>query len=182
MKTIVPWPARECRVALAESGGPGGTFSNGLTAFQGVTNSSGQVAANFTPNAIAGTFQINLTASVSRPDRHSCIFPDEHRGRRGFRSSFGDSRCPAAPEPKWGRPSEPGEFGWYLWHNCRHHCRCRGSSQQSRSARQSRKVRDEADPPARRTVRIGQVGAPTVDPPGGWQKSKLRPERPEWRP
>jgi hypothetical protein len=43
--------------------GPGGVFSNGTTVINVTTNAAGRAAAQFTPNTLSGTFQVNVAAS-----------------------------------------------------------------------------------------------------------------------
>lgn len=44
--------------------GPGGTFTSGGTVTSVTTGTTGQATATFTPNTVAGTYNINVTATV----------------------------------------------------------------------------------------------------------------------
>jgi hypothetical protein len=57
-----PVPGAVLGLLLPDSG-PGGLFNNGITALSLVTDTSGRAIAAFTPNAVAGSFQIIVTAS-----------------------------------------------------------------------------------------------------------------------
>ncbi len=48
---------------LLPTSGPSGLFSNGANVLNVTTNAAGRATAEFTPNAVSGTFQINVNAS-----------------------------------------------------------------------------------------------------------------------
>lgn len=48
---------------LLPSSGPGGLFSNGTNVLNITTDAAGRATAQFTPNAVSGAFQVNVSAS-----------------------------------------------------------------------------------------------------------------------
>jgi hypothetical protein len=157
--------------ALQQPGGAGGTFSNGQSTFQVSTNSAGQASATYTPNAIAGAFQIGVTAAFQGIVATAAI-PQTNAVGAAAAGAGG-----AGVSPNIGAGASTGGISATTVAVVA----VAAAAAVVAVAVAVKEGSNGDEPAARRTIRIGQVGTPNVDPPGGWQKSELRRERPKWR-
>jgi hypothetical protein len=157
---------------LLPAAGPGGTFSNGLNALSLVTDSAGRAAASFTPNTVAGSYQMTVTASFQGQSATTTIAQTNALGAAGAGT--------AATTAAGGGGMSGATIGLVV-------AAAIGAVAIGVVASQG-----DDDPPSQQsppiqsqpTVRIALGGGPPVfSAPGGWQSSvkPLKPA-PNWRP
>jgi hypothetical protein len=76
---------------LLPRSGAGGSFANGANTFSVATDSAGRAAAGFTPNTIAGSYQVNVTATFQGQTATTVI--EQSNGSQGS----GGSTNPTGP-------------------------------------------------------------------------------------
>ncbi len=122
---------------LVPASGPGGNFSNGLNALSVVTDAAGRAIASFTPNTVAGRFQIIITAS----------FQGQSATARVTQSIVAGDASGASPPPS---PSPNSTWNEYRWRrgifriDYRAHPRGRGRSRRPgrRGGRRKKSLQD----------------------------------------
>jgi hypothetical protein len=132
--------------------GPGGAFANGVNTLSVTTNAAGRATAAFTPNAVSGPFQINVTATFQ--DLKATAVIQQTNGSSGGNEGLSTTNIALIAAAIGG-----------------------GVAIAILATRKS----DDSGSPSAPTIRIGP-GTPTLGAPGGWAASSQQvAPRPKWR-
>jgi len=155
-------------VFLLPRSGPGGLFSNGANVLNVTTNAAGRATAQFTPNAVNGTFQINVSASFQGQVSNTVI-PQTNAFSAASATASG-----AAAEGGTGTGISATTIAIVA-------AAVAGAVAVAVVAHGKNEKPAPSPGTTAPTVRIGGVGTPTIGTPGFQQSGRIAKPAPKWR-